>query len=77
MRIREELRQRGISAEQARQACSEADADWYQLARHALHKRFGPDRAASVPERARQQRFLSARGFDHDQCRRALGGDED
>lgn len=72
VRIREELRQRGVEAEQIRQACDSVETDWNRLAGQARRKRFGAQVPQELPERARQQRYLSARGFDHDHCRSAL-----
>ncbi|MCG7601444.1 recombination regulator RecX [Halomonas sp. McH1-25] len=75
IKIRAELGERGIAAEQARQAFDEAQAreavDWCALACETLAKRFtGPGEGPR--ERARRERFLAGRGFDFDQVRHAL-----
>lgn len=75
IKIRAELGERGIAAEQARQAFAEAQShdavDWFELACEALAKRFsGPGEGPR--ERARRERFLAGRGFDFDQVRHAL-----
>lgn len=75
IRIRAELSERGIGAEQARQAFTEIASreavDWFALACEVLAKRFsGPGEGPR--ERARRERFLAGRGFDFDQVRHAL-----
>ena len=62
-RLREELRQRGVSQALIERELSSAQRDWPALARAAFAKRF-PDGPATEPrERARQQRFMHYRGF--------------
>ncbi|TDX29890.1 regulatory protein [Modicisalibacter xianhensis] len=75
IKIRAELGERGIAAEQARQAFAEVECreavDWFALACETLAKRFsGP--GEEPRERARRERFLAGRGFDFDQVRHAL-----
>ncbi len=62
LRLQQELRQRGIAPEIADQALAELpDGELYRAA-VAWERRFGepPD---TLPEKARQHRFLLARGF--------------
>jgi regulatory protein len=75
LRIRHELAQHGLAAD-AEQARALAASE-LPRARAVWTKRFGsPPRDA--PERARQMRFLSARGFSAEVVRRVVGGaDED
>ena len=73
VKIRAEMRLRGLSDAQVQQALTGADADWGRLAAEVRRKRFGtavPDR---LTERARQSRFLESRGFTADHIRTALG----
>ena len=75
LRIRHELSQHGLSAdaEQLRVLA----ASELPRARAVWAKRFGTP-ARDAAERARQMRFLAARGFSADVVRRAVGGaDED
>jgi regulatory protein len=76
VKIRAELRQRGLSDAQIREALDEAGDDWSRLAAEVRRKRFGAAPPASLAERARQARFLESRGFTADHIRQALGGEE-
>lgn len=78
VRIRMELRERGIDEALIGTALAELDVDWFAAARAARHKRFGPAVPDEFREQARQLRFLNNRGFDAEQCRAALeAGPED
>ena len=70
LRIRAELRERGV----ADAACDRAIAahDWDALARHARAKKYGAAAPSAFAERARQSRFLQYRGFTGEQIKRAL-----
>ena len=78
VRIRQELRERGIDDGLIATALDELGVDWFAAARAARHKRFGPGVPDEFREQARQLRFLQNRGFDAEQCRAALqAGPED
>jgi regulatory protein len=77
MRIRTELRERGIEPAAIDQALGEAEANWVESARAARRRRFGAEPPASFRERAKQARFLQYRGFSSEQIRAALGPGED
>ncbi len=72
-RIVQELAQHGVEldAEGARQL----RATELERARAVWARKFGGQPAADAPARARQMRFLAARGFDADVIRRVLRGD--
>lgn len=75
IRIKGELRQRGIDQETlsaAFEAVEESEnVDWFELARETLARRF--ESPGETPkERARRERFLANRGFDFEQIRYAL-----
>ncbi|KJS09997.1 MAG: hypothetical protein VR73_00190 [Gammaproteobacteria bacterium BRH_c0] len=72
VRIRHELRQRGVASALAEEAIAALDVDWFALAADVLAKRFGPAHAVDMKERARQIRFLQQRGFGGDEIREAL-----
>lgn len=74
VRIRQELRERGIDGELQTEAMS--DTDWYPLACAARSKRFGDERPVEFREQARQVRFLQYRGFTSDHIRRVMTFDE-
>jgi regulatory protein len=75
VKIRAELQQRGLDDAQVRQALAAADTDWAGLAAEVRRKRFGAALPETLAERARQARFLEARGFTADHIRRALAGE--
>jgi regulatory protein len=79
LKIRAELAERGIREDDAGAAIRAAGEDWRALARRARSKRFGEPPPRDFAERARQARFLRARGFDAEQIDAALelGADSD
>ncbi len=72
IRIRQELRQRGVATDTAETALNEAEVDWStQLA--AVHrKRFGSSPPADRRDLARRARFLAQRGFAAEHIRELL-----
>ena len=73
LRIREELRRRGIDGATAREATERDDGFWFEQASRARRKRFGEAMPADGREWVRQARFLERRGFTTEQIRSALG----
>ena len=63
MRIKQDLRQKGVEPEMADQAMEEAEIDWFELAETARQKKFGAEYPTETKEKARQIRFLQYRGF--------------
>lgn len=63
LRLREELRQKGVASALIEQTLDEVDWDWHALAAQAFAKRFPEGLASDLKERARQQRFMQYRGF--------------
>lgn len=77
LKIRAELRQRGIEDEVLIAAwLEERDTDWLARAEAVREKKFGPALPTDYREKARQMRFLQYRGFTPEQIRRVLR-DED
>ncbi|XQU09256.1 regulatory protein RecX [Halomonas sp. LY9] len=75
IRIKGELRQRGVDQEtlsEALAAVEEREAvDWFELAKETLARRY--DSPGETPkERAKRERFLATRGFNFEQIRYAL-----
>ncbi len=66
MKIRYELRQRGVKEYLVDAALQEEGADWLLLAREQREKRFGQEIPTDFKERGRQSRFLVGRGFSGD-----------
>ena len=73
LRIREELRRRGVDGAAAKEATERDDGFWFEQASRARRKRFGETMPADYREWVRQARFLQRRGFTAEQIRSALG----
>ncbi|MDI9330657.1 MAG: recombination regulator RecX [Alphaproteobacteria bacterium] len=75
-RIRQELQAKGVSAAAMTEAIQRLQTTEIERAREVWRKKFGA--LANEPkERARQARFLLARGFDAEVVRRVTQGDND
>lgn len=77
IRIRAELRQQGITDESIETQLKTSDLDWHAIAAITRQRRFGAALPRSMPERAKQTRFLQYRGFSSDQIRTALKSDKE
>lgn len=78
MRIRQELQSKGLDPELVNAAVAGLRATEFDRARDVWAKKFGAT-ARHANERAKQARFLAARGFDAEVIRRVLSegnGDE-
>lgn len=75
VRIRMELKQRGVDAQLIRLHLDDSALDWENLAREVRRKKFGMAKPFEYKEKARQMRFLEYRGFTGEQISRAV--DED
>jgi regulatory protein len=75
-RIRQELQAKGIDAERVAVAVASLNATEFERAREVWRRRFGvlPEDAA---QRAKQARFLAARGFSGEVVRRVLNTPDD
>jgi len=67
MKIRHELKQRGVADDIINNAFNEENIDWFLHAVTQRCKRFGEQSPDDLKERAKQQRFLQQRGFTHEQ----------
>lgn len=74
-RIQQELSHKGLTAEAVREAVATLQATELERAREVWRKKFGAP-AADPAARAKQQRFLLARGFRADVVRRVTGDAE-
>ena len=75
-RIRQELQSKGLGAETVQQAVAQLQGSELERAREVWRRKFG-EPAADPQARAKQMRFLLARGCSGDVVRRAvLGADE-
>ncbi len=69
------LRDAGVPADTIAAAVNATDPDWRRRAAEVRRKRFGAKAPATWPEKGRQARFLTQRGFSADQVRAAIGND--
>lgn len=72
LRIRAELRERGVDDHVSDRWLNDPELDWTAAARAARRKRFGVSEADDLRARQREQRFLSYRGFTGEQIRAVL-----
>lgn len=76
VRIRQELRDRGVPAELIELNLDESDAEWYPRLLEVRRKKYGTSPPSSYREQARQSRFLYQRGFSSEQIQRLFRSDE-
>jgi len=69
VRIKGELRERGVNDELIRSHLNEYDEDWMETLRQTHDKKFGAELPDSMKEKARRVRFLEYRGFTGEQIR--------
>ena len=74
LRIRAELRHRGVDEALADSQLQWSDAEWSRLAQQWCAKRFGEPSAVSRKERERRFRWLLNRGFTREQIRKSFQG---
>lgn len=67
VRIRMELKERGVASDIITDSLQQAEVDWFALAADVRSKRFGEKNPEDFKSRAKQQRFLQYRGFTHDE----------
>ena len=75
VRIRAELKKRGVSAELAQLHVYDAGHDWIAQASDVRSKKFGLTVPAEFKDKAKQMRFLEYRGFCTEQIRAVVGED--
>ncbi len=63
MRLREELRERGVCATLIERELEAIQHEWPAIVARVRYKRFGPELPTDFPSRAKQARFLHYRGF--------------
>ncbi|MGA9855803.1 MAG: regulatory protein RecX [Gammaproteobacteria bacterium] len=75
VKIRNELRSRGVADFLVDAALSESRSEWLTNAEMVRRKRFGEPLPRDFSERAKQARFLQQRGFSAEHIRQVLKGD--
>ena len=76
VRIRADLRRRGLAVVAIESAIEAADTDWAALARAVRQQKFG-QRRPEFEDKARQVRFLQYRGFEAEQIAAAFVSTDD
>jgi regulatory protein len=76
MRIRQELMAKGLDAESVATTMADLKETELQRAREVWRRKFSAP-GADAAERARQARFLAARGFTAEIIRKVLGGEDE
>jgi len=72
LRLRQDMKQRGLASPLVDQALAELEVDWFEQARSLRERRFGLKPVVDQKEKARQLRYLQYRGFTAEQCFYAL-----
>jgi regulatory protein len=76
VRIRSELRERGVSEALLAGLLDEADDRWEAALGEAHRRKFGPEGPKDLRELARRARFLEYRGFSPERIHRFLRLDD-
>jgi regulatory protein len=63
VRLREELRERGVSEDDVTAAMEDMEIDWCAVAVEVMQKKFGALAPIDIQEKARRARFMQYRGF--------------
>lgn len=71
-RLRQEMREKGLKPEEVAIAFEVADINWYDVAEHALRKKFGSIDCRDIKQLARCQRFMHYRGFSREHYQHLL-----
>ncbi len=72
LKIRHELRQRGVGGDLAARFIDADRQRWCERALTVCNKRFGTEPPDDIRERSRRTRFLAQRGFEQEHIRFAL-----
>ena len=72
LRLREELRQRGVSEADVTVALDEMAVDWCAVAAEVMRKKFGTGDARDLKEKGKRARFMQYRGFSADHYQQLL-----
>lgn len=73
LRLRQEMRERGVSDTDIQHAMESTEVDWYALAAEVLLKKFGDTRSMDLKTKARCFRFMQYRGFSSDHYLKLVG----
>ena len=74
VRIRMEMRERGVADELIEQALAADEVDWVALAETVRARKFGDTPVEDFAQKAKQMRFLQYRGFSNSHISVAVNG---
>jgi len=77
LKIRAELRQKGVSDAMIETFLNQHNTLWCKSALAVRIKKYGSERPLDLKETARQSRFLQSRGFSTENIRYAMRDDDD
>jgi len=77
LRIKQEMKMKGVHDAIVSQALEDGDIDWYEHARDVAQRKFGNSEIDTPKEKARRFRFMQYRGFDFEQIKYALDTNDD
>ncbi|TDP01057.1 regulatory protein RecX [Marinomonas balearica] len=66
-RIRQELKQKGVTQEDIAIAFDEEPVDWYENAKSLRHRKFGTLVPSDFKAKSKQMRYLQSHGFSFDE----------
>ena len=72
VRVRQDLRQRGITESECDSAIAMCEVDWTTLAEEVFAKKFGAMVSGDLKEKGRRVRFMQYRGFYQDHYKHLL-----
>tara|TARA_R110001592_G_scaffold337300_1_gene623514 strand:+ start:112771 stop:113271 length:501 start_codon:yes stop_codon:yes gene_type:complete len=72
-RVRQGMREKGLSDSDIARAFEAAEVDWGTLAAQVLLKKFGADVPGDLKEKAKRIRFMQYRGFAADHYQHLIG----
>jgi regulatory protein len=72
LRIRAEMKSRGVEASLVDHHLGLVEVDWFELATDLCRRRYGTEPVPDLKEKARRYRYLSNRGFTSEQVQNAI-----
>ncbi|MDY7025552.1 MAG: regulatory protein RecX [Pseudomonadota bacterium] len=77
IKIRFELKQKGVEKSLVQSSMSELEVDWSIQAKTLRERRFGASLPTEMKDKKKQMRFLASRGFDYEHIKDGLLPDEE
>ena len=71
-RIKQELQQHGIKAEQTLMHVEELEFDWFEQAKQTYQRKYDESPIKDMKEKAKRFRYMQYRGFSPDEIKYAM-----